>query len=489
MKKFSKLLVVALIITALASLLTITSSAAAVDPRELKPGSDNVIFIMDAPEGETLPGDGSGTSPENPLRAYDHEEYDPEQETPKNHLMTEFYQATELLEETGGTVVIMGPVHIGPGKLWGNHSTTSELYTAEFKTNTIKFTSVYNGVDYREKNGAKLIIEQPAMIGVEGQSIWENIDIVTIGTKRLIAFHCYPTLVGEGVNCYPADSGMVGIPIYYVSLSGGHRWKGWTDQQTNLVVQSGTYNMICGGIWGVNNTRIYKTADDPTSPLHATNNMDGDSLTRISLEGTTKVLGAVSGTVYQGSEFSGNVSITINGGEYDCDIFAVGTTGMMNRNGTAILRINGGDFTGTWSVEAAKPGYINNAPVGSTIDLSGWTGEQASIAAIYKLAKGAMTPFSTIKLPDGVTEDSLKSTSADTTANAGQTDSPVETNNGGELVIGEETKDEKDTAVGVGGEGGGMNVGVIVGIAGGLIAVVCVVVLIVVLGKNKKENK
>ncbi|MBR5314386.1 MAG: hypothetical protein IKU45_03110 [Clostridia bacterium] len=493
MKKFAKIFVAALIVTLFASFFAIPSSAALVDPRKLTPGSDEVIFIMDIPEGEErLPGDGTGKTPENPYIPIDHEKYDPEIEMPVNYLQTALYQATERLQETGGTIVIMGPVHIKAEHLLGNHSTTSELYTADFGKNTIKFTSVYNGVDYRETNGAKLILEQPTMVGVKGQSIWENIDLVTNGTKRLIAFHCFSTLVGEGVNCYPLEEMYTGVTQQYISLSAGHRWSGWVDQETALVVQSGTYNMICGGIWGVNNTRIYKKADDPSSGLHATNNMDGESSINLILEGTTKVLGAVSGTVYQGSEFSGNVNVTINGGEYACDIFAVGTTGMMNKNGIAQLRINGGDFSNTWTLEPVKVGFTNNPPAGSPLDLSGWTGDTASLAKLYKLAQEAEMKFTSIKLPAGVTEADLLSATDATTA------APVDTNNSenadsnnvnndGELVIGGD--DEPDTAVGVGGNNGGMNIGVIVGIVGGLVAVVCVVVLVVVLSKNKKETK
>ena len=76
MKNFAKFLVIALVVSVIAGLFVFGVSAAVtepgVNPNNLKPGSDRVIFIQDAPRdtitGEinwnNLPGNGSGTSPE-----------------------------------------------------------------------------------------------------------------------------------------------------------------------------------------------------------------------------------------------------------------------------------------------------------------------------------------------------------------------------------------------------------------------------------------
>ena len=66
-------------------------------------------------------------------------------------------------------------------------------------------------------------------------------------------FDEYATLVGEGVNCYPTDEAFEGVAANYVSLSAGHRYSGGVDLTTNLVVKSGTYNVIASGEWGVMN--------------------------------------------------------------------------------------------------------------------------------------------------------------------------------------------------------------------------------------------
>ena len=429
MKSFAKLFVVALAVTLLAALFAMPASAAVgmPDPNTLQPASDRVVFIMDAPEGGTLPGDGSGLDAENPLEPIDHESFDPDADAPKMHLQTAFYQATEMLAETGGTIVICGPVFIGIDQSYGSGSTTRDLFTAQFKEKTIKFTSVYNGVDYRQTNGAKIILDTPAEIGVHGQSIWENIDIETIGTNRVISFNFWSTLVGEGVNCYPKDELFVGIAPNYVSLSGGHRYSGGVDIQTNLVVKSGSYNVIAAGEWGVNNTRRYKEADDPASGIASTNNMDGTSTTHLTLEGTTTVYGQVIGTNRQNAEFSGNVNVTINGGKYECDINLVGPSGMVNQDGMAILKINGGDFSNCWSINDLHAPAANNPPSMSILDFSGWTGDITGIAQAFNV----VTTFTKFNFPAGITQDQVIAAASQLNNGGSSTDTPATQPSGG----------------------------------------------------------
>ena len=117
MKNFAKLLVVALAVAMIASMVSVFAMAAPVtepgaDPTKLVPGSEQVIFIKDAPRDENyvvtgeLAGDGTGTDADNPLKPADHEDFDPSVNVPMYHLTTAFYQATEMLAETGGTIVI-----------------------------------------------------------------------------------------------------------------------------------------------------------------------------------------------------------------------------------------------------------------------------------------------------------------------------------------------------------------------------------------------
>ena len=301
MKNFAKLLVVALAVSLIAGLFAFSASAAATqpgtDPNTLKPGSDKVIFIADAPRDpdtkeinwDALPGNGSGTSPENPLKPLEHEDFDATANAPMYDVTTAFYQATEMLAGDGGTIVITGPVYFGRKESYGTSATQADVRTAKFGNSVIKFTSVYNGVDSRETNGAKITLEMPAQLSINGSSIWENIDIETASMDRSMNFHFYATKIGEGVKTYPADELFVDVPNYYVSLAGGHRYAKSTGENPTLLVQSGTYNKILAQ-WG----GAVVEAKDMTS--------------YITIEGTTTVKGILSGTVHQMIKYTGHVN-------------------------------------------------------------------------------------------------------------------------------------------------------------------------------------
>ena len=501
MKKFAKLFVVALVVALVAALFAINSSAAVTDPRNLKPASEQVYFIMDPVEGQELPGDGSGRDAQNPLKPIDHEGFDPDAEPGalKQYLQTSFYQATELLRGTGGTIVVCGPLLLGPEQTWGTvAATTRDVLTARFNTNTIKFTSVYNGVDYRETNNARITIEAPAEICLHGQTIWENIDIETVGTDRVISCNHWPTLFGEGVKTYPKEPLYASVATYYVSLSGGHRYEGGLDKQTNLVVQSGTYNTITAAIWGVNNLR--KINDDGS--INWTYNNDGATVAKLTLEGSTTVLGQIIGTTRKGSEFSGVTEVTINSGTYSCDINLVGVTGMTTRDGVATLKINGGDFSKCWTISPTTAGYVNNPPAAGLLDFSGWTGEKAGLAVAYNLATTtANTPFTTIQLPDGVTAEELQGMAAQTTlptvedttaptGNGTETTAPSTSGNGGPIVIGgDNSPEDTDETVGAKDDKGGLGTGALIGIIIGAVVLVAAVVVVIIVVSKKKANK
>ena len=498
MKNFAKLLVVALSVAIIASLFAISSSAAVfVDPNTLTPASERVIFIKDAPRdennqltGEELPGDGTGSDADNPFKIIDHESFDPTAEHPKWHLQTAFYQATELLKEDGGTIVVCGPVYFGIGESYGSGGTTRDVFTAKFGEKTIKVTSVYNGVDYRETAGAKITIALPAEIGMQGQSIWENIDIETADTNRVISFNNYATLVGEGVKCYPADEAFEGVAANYVSLSAGHRYSGGVDLSTNLVVKSGTYNIIAAGEWGVNNQR--KLKEDGS--ISWTNNLEGNTSANLVIDGTTTVYGRVIGTNTQNADFSGNTSITINGGKFECDIYGVGHTGMLNADGQAVVKINGGDFTNAWSINSVVEGFKNNAPASSILDFSGWTGDISGLAAAF----GVVTEFSKIVFPEGITQQMVIDAYANITQapEVEETEEPKEEETKAEVeetkAEAEETKAEVEETKAPETEGttapekeeGDSNIGLIIGI---VVAVVAVVVIVVVVATKKKK--
>ena len=69
MKKFFKLFVLCAVILTVAAMAVMAVSADGAarryDPTTLVPTGERVIFINDAPQGETLKGDGSGIDADN----------------------------------------------------------------------------------------------------------------------------------------------------------------------------------------------------------------------------------------------------------------------------------------------------------------------------------------------------------------------------------------------------------------------------------------
>ncbi len=474
MKNFAKLFVVALCVTLVASMFVLSSSAKASplgDPNTLKPGSDKVIYIMDAPEGGTLPGDGSGSSADNPYKPIDHEKFDPTEEAKRWHYQTAFYQATEELAETGGTIVVCGPVYFGEEQCWGAvGASTKDVFTAEYGTNTIKVTSVYGGVDYRATAGAKITLATPAEIVFQGQTIVENIDIETDGTERMMGFCNYLALVGEGVKCYPADDAFEGVPGNYVSLAGGHRYSKSTGATPTLVVKSGTYNKIVAGLWGTTASLGSESCE-----------------TFLTIEGTTTVLGAVYGTVQNKSPYSGHVNIDINGGTFECDINGIGPTGLGNTDGKVTITITGGDFTNIYSVNDADIAAVNNLPAYSLLDLSGWKGSAEALAPLYQ----AITNFTEVKLPAGIDAGSLttQQTTQTTPESTEPAESDDETTTPATTDKGDSTTKNDSTDKGSAAPADeSSNTGLIIGIIAGVVAVAAIAVVVVIVLKKKKAK-
>lgn len=365
---------------------------------ELHEGSSRVYFIRDVPSDYS--GYGNGLSADDPfVPLTDPEGFDPDAQYPKYHLTTAFYQAIQMLQVDGGTIVICGPVVLGNMQAYGSGANTKDVMTPNFKA-PIKFTSVYNGVDYRETNGAKLVIREGAEIGVNGESIWENIDIVTGNTDRVICFNNNRAIVGDGVRCYPEDDGFKGVAPFYVSLAAGHRYdKLVGPAQTNLIVRSGTYNKIVGGAWGTVTANWADKDGDPTAQLKFYKYAYQDVTTNLTLGVSTRVLGEICGTNPKAQPFGGHANITINGGYYECDIDGAGFTSFLNPDASVYITVNGGDFTNCWSVNPIALNPKGYAPASATLDCRNFPEMMGySLKAMY----GVITDFapSRVLLPD-----------------------------------------------------------------------------------------
>ncbi len=219
MKKAKRLLSLVLTLLMLATSVSIT----AVSVFAVAPGP-GVVYVKTG-------GDGNGSSPDKPMGSL-------------NSAMN------ALLGDGGGTVVLVGPVEI-----------TSNIDMGlgdDYSTNLV-FTSVYDGVDYRETAGAALVFTSMwKNIEVHSPIEFENMDIVTMGTNCSIYANGYPVVIGKGVNCRVegADSSTAAnyLGVYGGSAQDLSNTKNY-PADTSLTVLSGTFFSIKAGGKG--------TADKP----------------------------------------------------------------------------------------------------------------------------------------------------------------------------------------------------------------------------------
>ena len=313
--------------------------------------SGNTLFISDD-------GTGDGSSPETPLGKSEAVKYISgvvqryDQNSP-------LYQAADLLKDKGGTIVLCGPVMIDETTSYGSSAVNRDFYLPRNAQNIITITSVYNGVDYR-LTGAKLTIKTPGNLQTEGKIIWENINIVTDGTDRVIACGDFETVFGEGVITTAAN-GKAAIPqnaAYFPSIAGSSRFfSSKRISETNVTVQSGVYNKIVGGIWGVAiENQVFHFVGD----------------TNLTLAGDITVLGGIYGGSNDNNAFhSGNANITIRGGMYHGFIRGANSYGFGNKDAAVRIKFTGGNFADSLKVNGGTPGTaLYSQPYDTILDLS-----------------------------------------------------------------------------------------------------------------------
>ncbi len=174
----------------------------------------NVVYTRD-----NAPEDGDGSSYEKAIT---------------------FNKASGMLPE-GGTIVVCGPLSItGNTRLTGGHK------------NTVMITSVYDGVDYREKNNASIILTKNWMnLIAGGDMIFDNLAIISRGENCSIYCDNHRVEFGKDVVCAVEEGAPVAIyggSAY--DLSGTKNYIGSTDTS---VSHTGDYfgNVIVGGgTWG-----------------------------------------------------------------------------------------------------------------------------------------------------------------------------------------------------------------------------------------------
>ncbi len=266
MKKFFSLVLVAIAVVISLSMTVLFSASAEVDNASQK---ENVIFISD---NATAGGDGS--SAESPLYpsevpAYEISEVidsddDSATETyGKYYLRTALYQASEKLIDTGGTIVICGPVVIDNSNSYGSSTSNKDFYLAESDKEII-ITSTYNGVDYAKTNGACLSIGGAAHLSLSGPTTFEYITIKNTAQNRLICARGNKLVMGDGITCSLPTGQTSGY--YYPSIAGGKRYASLVGD-TNVTIKSGTYAYISGSNWGTPRKEIDKETGEEVAAI------------------------------------------------------------------------------------------------------------------------------------------------------------------------------------------------------------------------------
>ena len=219
-------------------------------------------------------------------------------------------------------------------------SSTGSGFIVPAHSGEILITSVYDGVDYRETNGACINILQNIYLG--GDLKIDGVDLVCKKSYGGILAVYHNLYIGADVNCsyggsvttYPS---VVGGTYEAVSnVSGTVTVNGGTWQRTRLgnstgIPQNADLTMIING-----GTFIEKVT------LGTTTSHSGNL--SLVVNGGTFQAGIVGTSMAGAYTYDGSMSITVNGGTIYGKIVATDlTTGTLN--GTYSVTLNGGDFS------------------------------------------------------------------------------------------------------------------------------------------------
>ncbi|MBE6718070.1 MAG: hypothetical protein E7574_02285 [Ruminococcaceae bacterium] len=323
MKRFYAFMSTAMIVVLIAAISAMTfPTAATVEV------SDNVVFISD---NATQGGDGKTANtplyPSTERQAMVNDSTN-SQYYNKKYYLTALYQAAEKLVNTGGTIVICGPVVIDGNDSYGSSSSNRDFIMPE-SDKPIVITSLYNGVNYRTNgSGAYLGISEPAQITLGAPTEFNNLAIKTTGTLRAICANGNKIVMGQGIDS--SNTSGTNNSSTLVSIVGGTRYNNFTGD-TDITIKSGKFANICGSMWtnGASGV-VYK---------HTGN-------VKISIEG-----GIINGYVCGGSNraidatLDGDVQIDLYAGAtFGQQIYATGKGRFATEGHTVEINVYGGSF-------------------------------------------------------------------------------------------------------------------------------------------------
>ncbi len=320
-----------------------------------------VVFIADG-------GSGDGSSPDSPLRLEASGNVFPDGNSSTNYYDSLLYQAAAKLYGTGGTIVLVGEV-LCDGNDGLGEKEQRELRLPHLGGAGITVTSVWGGIDYRETNGARLIMQSPVCLALNNPVTFRNVDICTQAgggyavSGRIIAASGFPLVMDTGVRCIPLDEQgnaqkEPSVDAYPV-IVGGHSFSS-LEGCTDVTLRSGTYYTVTGGCLGIG--------------IGGYGDLFGSS--RVTVEGDAKIYGTLSAaSPDQRALQDGDATLLIRGGEINNKVQICGNGGFSGPNCTGTVIITGGSFSESVKIMAKSGSYFGSKPGNIVLDYSAYNGK------------------------------------------------------------------------------------------------------------------
>ena len=437
--KIQKLMVLVLV---LAMVLSLGAFPALAD----EPAAENVIFICDGAEGD-------GSSAESPLKPTTGN-YVEEGSRPERDQDAALYQAWQkLMAVGGGTIVICGPYTLNNKNCQPIGGASADfLMPIEQHNNdiTITYTSVWNGVDYRETNGAELILAGKSHLTFPTATVIQELTIrgTDDNVDHYLCGGMHPLSLLHGTNLIPYEEGSVDT---YPMIVGGFRNNnvGFKEGDSHILIDIGDENYV-GNVFGIGNGGNGKHNGNSNITIKSGNigGVYGDSrcVSQVPING--KITIRFEGGIYRGLIAGVNVGF---GGPCDKTIDII---------------ITGGDFTNCLGIQVHTTAADAVLPEAVIVDCTNAPAETA--AQVSNVCASGVT----LKMPEMPTEPPTEPKADPTEPEANPTEPEADP-----------TEPSADLPGDPGADPAPNNIWIYIAVA---VAVAAVVVVVVVVAKKKK---
>ena len=238
--------------------------------------------------------------------------------------------------KSGGTVVVAGPLTLS--------NSVCPAYSGE-----ILITSLYNGVDYRRTNGAKMIFadKNANPISLGGDTTFDNIILEVMNNRaRTITCNGNTVTFGDGVESMRADASYQWLGITLGSFDDTYKTCDATEGGT-LIINGGSWQIVRGG-----NRGSATVIENDVSITIGGGTLEGNLM------------------FASAAPIKGDVNLTINGGVFKGTAHTpISITSSSAKaatiGGNVNIQINGGTFENV-NITVSK---VNNVGGKATVDL------------------------------------------------------------------------------------------------------------------------